>query len=144
MMNGSATTNAPRAAQQDVEAGRLGRVVTIVPKIGFVDDLGYLPQDRVVELVAAQERLEGAIAAMVGELRAAHVEERRTGRQLVRVIHERELSLGVDEASNQPSAGRTIDVAVLTRRPLHPTGSSTRAASSSTACCATSRSAGGK
>src|SRR5205823_9126469 len=105
---------------------------------------GDLPQDRVVELVASQERLEAAVAAVVGKFRATHVEGRGVRWHLIRVVYEDELRIGVDEASDQPRAGRSIDVAVLTGRPLHPTGSSTRAASSATACWASSRSGGGK
>ena len=84
-----------------------------------MDDLRDLPQHRVGELVAAQERLEAAVAAVVGELDAAHVERRRVGRHLVGVVDEHELGVRVDEAADQPGAGGAVDVAVTARRPPH-------------------------
>src|SRR5438093_100949 len=41
----------------------------------------------------------------MGELDAAHVERRRIGRHLVRVVDEYELRLRIDEAADQPGAG---------------------------------------
>src|SRR5436190_10308888 len=107
-------------------------------------DLGDLPQHWIAELVAAQKGLEAAVAPVMRELDAAHVERRRVGRHLVRVVDEHELRLWVEEAADQPGAGGAVDVAVTARRPLHPTGSSTSTASSSTARWASSRSGGGK
>src|SRR5207253_8694968 len=98
----------------------------------------------IAELVAAQEGLEAAVAAVMRELNAAHVERGRVGRHLVRVVDEDELRLWVEEAADQPGAGGAIDVTVRTSRPPHPTGSSTSTASSSTARWASSRSGGGK
>ena len=43
-------------------------------------DPGEVPQHRVVELVAAQDRLEAAVAAVVRQLDAPHVERRRVAR----------------------------------------------------------------
>ncbi len=107
-------------------------------------DLRDLPQHRIAELVAAQEGLEAAVAAVVGELDTTHVERGRVAGHLVWVVDEDELRLRVEEAPDQPGAGGAVDVAMATRRPPHPTGSSTSAASSSTARWASSRSGGGK
>ena len=73
--------------------GASGRVVALVGEVGLVHDLRDLPQHRIVELVAAQERLEAAVAAVVRELDAAHVERRRVRRHLVGVVDEHELGL---------------------------------------------------
>src|SRR5439155_26998881 len=116
----------------------------LVGEVSLVHDLGDIPQHRSAELVAAQEGLEAAVAAVVGELDAAHVERRCVGRHLFRVVDEDELRFRVEEAADQPGAGGPVDVAMATSRPPHPTGSSTRAASSSTARWASSRSGGGK
>src|SRR5213596_3261156 len=72
------------------------------------------------------------------------VERRRVRRHLVGIVDEDELRLGIDEALDQPGAGGAIDVAVAAGRPTHPTGSSISAASSASACWASSRSGGGK
>src|SRR5207244_3410702 len=130
--------------QQHVESGSLGRVVALVGEVGLVHDLRDLPEHRIAELVAAQERLEAAVAAVVGELDTTHVERSRVGRHLIRVVDEDELRLRVEEPEDQPGAGGAVDVAMATRRPPHPTGSSTSTASSSTARWASSRSGGGK
>src|SRR6266480_7999658 len=55
-----------------------------------------------------------------------------------------ELRIRIEEATDEPGAGRPIDVAMLASRPPHEATSSNEAASSSTTCCASSRSIGGK
>ena len=122
-----ATSERPRSSTSS--PGRLGRVVALVVEVGLVHDPRDLPQHRVVELVAAQERLEAAVAAVVGELDAAHVERRRVRRHLVGVVDEDELRLRVDEAPDQPRAGGPVDVAVRGASPTSRPASSTSAAS---------------
>src|SRR5207244_1359089 len=132
------------ATQQDIEPGCLGGVVALITEVGLVNDLGQLPEHGVSQLIAAQEGLEAAIAAVVGKIDTTHVERRRVGGDLFRIVDEDELRLRIDEAADQPGAGSAVDVAATACRPLHPTGSSTRTASSSTAARARSRSGGGK
>jgi hypothetical protein len=57
--------NRGQAAQDYVEAGRLGGVVPAVVEVGFVDDARDRPQGGVGELVAAQDRFEAAVVAVV-------------------------------------------------------------------------------
>src|SRR4029453_7217723 len=90
------------AADQDVEPRRLRRVVPLVLEICVVDDLRDLPQDRVGELVAAQEPLERARAAVMRELGGADVERRGVIRYVVRVVHEQEVGIVVEETADQP------------------------------------------
>jgi len=69
-------TDHPQAPQHHVQARRLGRVVALVGQVGPVHDGGDLPQDRVGEVLAAQDRLEAAVPAVEAQLDAAHVERR--------------------------------------------------------------------
>ena len=46
----------------------------IVSQVGFMDDAGHVPQHRVGYVVAVQDRLEAAVAAVMGQLDASHVE----------------------------------------------------------------------
>src|SRR5207237_8239852 len=48
-------------AQEHIEAGCFRRVEALVREVGFVNDLRDLPQHRIMDLVAAQERLEAAV-----------------------------------------------------------------------------------
>ena len=79
-------------AQHDVEAAGFRGVEPLVLEVGLVHDLGQLPQHRVGQVVAAQDRLERAVAALVAQLDAAHVERRRLGRHRGRVVDEHELA----------------------------------------------------
>ena len=103
-----------------------------------------VPQDWVGKVVVTEERLEAAVAFVVGEDDAPDVERRRIGRNLVRIVHEDELCLCVDKATDQPRARRTVDVAVAARRPPHATTSSSVSARRAIAASARSRSGGGK
>src|SRR5439155_1586126 len=106
-----------QAPADHVEPGCLGGVVAVVGQIGLVHHAGDVPEDGIVEVVAAQDRLEAAVVAVVGQLDAAHVERGGVGRNLERVVDEDEGGLGVDEASDQPRAGGAVYVAVGPRRP---------------------------
>jgi hypothetical protein len=64
-----------------------------------VDDAGDVPERWVFELVAPQDRLEGAVSAVVRELCAAHVERDGSFRHLVDVGDIAELGFGVDESA---------------------------------------------
>jgi hypothetical protein len=63
-----------QAAQDNVEAGGFGCVVALVVQVGLVDDRRDPPQDRVVQVVGAQDGLEAAVAGVVGQLGAGDVE----------------------------------------------------------------------
>src|SRR6266542_4051215 len=108
------------AAQEHVEPRCLGRVVALVGEVCLVHDLPDLPQHRVGELVTAQEGLETAVAAVVRELRAAHIEWGRVSRYLIRVVDENELRLWVEKALDEPRTAGPVDVAVAASRPPHP------------------------
>ena len=105
------------AADDDVEAARLGRVEALVAEVGLMDDPRQRPERVIGQLVAPEECLEGAIAVVVGQLNAADVESDRVGRNVVGVIDEDERRLSVDESANQPSACGAVDMAAGTRRP---------------------------
>lgn len=64
-----------------------------VGEIGLVDDPGDVPEHRVVELVAMQERLEAALTTVMGQIYAAHVERRRVARHFGGVIDENKFRL---------------------------------------------------
>jgi hypothetical protein len=88
-----------QAAQHHVESGGLGGVVAFVIEVGLVHDRGEFPQHRVGQVVAAQDRLEGAVRAVVPECDAAHVERGRVVGHLGGVGHEYEHRLRVDVAA---------------------------------------------
>ena len=92
----------------------------------------------------AQHRLEGAVAIVVGQLHATHVERCRVRGDVIGVIDEVELGVAIDEPADQPGAGRPVDVHPCTRRPSHRSTPSSSTSSRCTAACASSRSAGGK
>jgi hypothetical protein len=50
------------APQQHIESNRLGGVVALVAEVCFVDDLCELPERGIVEVVAAEDRLEAAVS----------------------------------------------------------------------------------
>ncbi len=77
------------------------------------------PQHRVVELVAAQDRLERAVPSVVGELDPAHVERGRVGRHAGGVLDEDELGVRVHLTLDQPRTRRPVDVDAGTGHPPH-------------------------
>jgi hypothetical protein len=93
--------------------------------IRLVHQLGDLPQHRVVRVVAAQDRLEAAVTAVVGQLRAADVERCGVGGESVGVGDEREHRLNVEEPpDHQPAIGldtnppvRSLPAAAAWERP---------------------------
>src|SRR5918998_307246 len=107
------------AADDGVEAVGLRTTVPLVHEVGVVDDLGYLPEHRVVQLVLLQERLEGAVLAAVGEPGPHHVEQLRLLRCLGGVAEEGEGGLRVQEAPYQPHTGGAVHVASPARGPEH-------------------------
>src|SRR5262249_13994894 len=135
-----------QAAQDDVEAGGFGGVVPFVVEVGFVDDLGDAPEDWIVKLVVTEDGFEAAVALVVAEFDAAHVERGGVGGHLGGVGDEDELGVGVDVAADEPGAGGAVDVDVGAGGPLHEgcsSGSGMGWARASTAAVAWSRSAGG-
>ena len=91
----------------------------------------------------AQEGLERAVALVMGERDARHVEGRGVGRDIVRIVDEDELGARVDEPADEPGAARPIDMAASPRGPSHETASS-ESPSASTADRACSAIAPGK
>ena len=76
--------------------------------------------------------------------RAAHVERRSVGRDIIGIIDEDEICGRIDESADQPRARATIDVTPRPCRPLHSPTPTSVAARASTATRARSRSGGGK
>jgi hypothetical protein len=136
------------AAQHCVEPGGLWSVEPVVLEICLVDGLGELPQHRVGELEAAQDRLERAllhpVVHLVPEFDTAHVEGPGVRRHVAGAGDEDELRLRVDEPPDQPRRGRPVDVHAAARRPLHARSLAPRSAMACTAARAISRSGGGK
>src|SRR3712207_6811940 len=83
------------AADDGVEAIGLGAAVLLVHQVGVVDDLSYLLEQRVLQLVFLQERLEGTVLAAVGEPCPRYVEELRPLRRFGGVAEEGEGGLRV-------------------------------------------------
>ena len=73
-----------------------------------MDDFGDAPQDRVGDVVAAEDGFEAAVAAVVAEFDAAHVQ--RGGVRF---------GVRVDGAADQPGAGGAVDVDAGAGDPLH-------------------------
>jgi hypothetical protein len=82
-------------AHDRVEAGGLGCVVEFVLEIALVDDPSDPHERGVAELVAVEERLEGAPPAMLREIDAAHVERCCIGRDVIGIVDEHEARVGV-------------------------------------------------
>src|SRR6266508_291007 len=132
-----------QSPQERVEPRTLRGVVSLVAEVGLVHHLGDRPQHRILQVVALEERLEAAITAVMGELGPPHVEWNCAGGDLVRIGHEGELGIRIDEPADEPRAGRPVDVAPCPRRPLHG-ATSISAANCSTARIALSLWGGGK
>src|SRR6266508_1243826 len=81
------------------------------------------PIDRVVRLVAAQDRLEAAVPAVVAEVAPAHVERGRVGGDWGGV-DEHELGLWVQVPADQPGARGPVDAHPRAGRPPHGRSSS--------------------
>jgi hypothetical protein len=82
----------------DVEAGGAWLVETVISEVGLVHDPSEIPQHRVLEPEVAQDGLEAAVAAVVGELDPAHVERGGISGYVSGVLDEHELGVGIDEA----------------------------------------------
>jgi len=95
-------THHRQAAQHDIQARRFRRVVPAVFQIGLVHDRSDPPQHRVHQVVAAQQRLEGAVITVVAELHAPHVERDHLIVNIFPSLNELQLSVWVDELSDQP------------------------------------------
>lgn len=109
-----------QATQGDVEAGGFGGVEAFVVQVGFVDDFGDALQGEVVgELIAAQDGLKGAVALVVSQFHAAHVERCGVAGDLVGIGDEDEGGVRVDEAADQPGAGGAVDVDAGAGGPPH-------------------------
>ncbi len=124
-------------------AGRLGCVVTLIAEVRLMHDPGHLPENRVLQQVVLQERLEAAVSLVVGELCSEHVEGCGAVGYVRWILDEDELGLEVDEALDEPGARGPVDVAAGSGCPLH-VRTCTDVTSSSTARVASSLSRGGK
>src|SRR5215213_9392250 len=141
-----------QSAQRHVETWGFGGVEALVVEVRLVHDFSELPQHRVVELVAAQDRLERAVPVVVGQLHPSHVERGGIRGHVGGVVDEAELRVRVEAAADEPRARRPVDVHPGASRPLHGCTSlasvvmsaAGSAVSASTAARARSRSGGGK
>src|SRR6266566_3238616 len=113
-----------QSAQDNIQARGFGGVVASVVQVGLVHDGGDPPQHRVGQVVAAQDRLEAAITAMMGQLRTRDVERGGAGGDVGRVTDEEELRPFVNVAADQPGAGRPVNVDARPGSPPHAGSSS--------------------
>src|SRR5439155_22759454 len=95
------------------------------------------------EVVVPQDGLETAVAAVMTELGASHVERRDAGRHPRGVVDEDELSIRVDGTPDEPGTRRPVDVDAPAGGPSHAVAS-IPPASASTARRASAASGGGK
>src|SRR5712692_312897 len=113
--------------------------------VGTAYDRCQRLERRIRELVDAKERVEGALRAVVTELRARHVERDSAlaARGLSDFIlrNEEKLAARIDKALDQPRAGDAIHSGLASGYPLHglATSSSSRSSRARIACRAAGR-----
>ena len=116
------TADRLEAGGSGVEPGGFGRQTAIVG-VGTPYDRGEGGQRRIHQLVAVDERVEGAPRTLVTELHVRNVIGNRAFAS--RRVHdlarrdEQELRLRIDEAADEPRTGDTVDPGTFTRDPLH-------------------------
>src|SRR5215212_469273 len=112
----------PQAERDGEEPGRLGRQVEPLG-IRAADDPGELVECRIVQPVLRQERVEAAPLAHVRELDPRHVVGNGAGLfgHLEHALgrHEKKFRCLIDEAGDQPRAGKAVDDRALARNPFH-------------------------
>jgi hypothetical protein len=100
------------AANDGVEAGRLGRAELVVVEVGMVDHRGDFVERGIGQLLAREDALERAPALVVPKLDAPHIERRAAeGGRRLGIRSEGELGLGVHEAPDEPGAGGPVKCA---------------------------------
>jgi len=109
------------ARQHAFDARRLIAAELCILEIDVVHDLGDRPQRRIADRKAAEQGLEGAPVAVVGELSLEHVEPEVAGRGVVRGrIDELEAGVAIDEPADEPGAGDAVDEDAGARDPGAP------------------------
>ena len=88
--------------------------------IEVVDHAGNASQPGLVQGKTVLQGFEGHPAADMAERRAIEVEPQRIGRAIRRGVQPEDAPGGIDEASDQPGAGQTIDPGPFARRPDPP------------------------
>src|SRR5215831_3472052 len=114
------------SADGQVHAGRLLMGELAVAQVGLVHDLRDELDPPILDAEALDQGFEGAVLAVMAEVRSQHVEGNALARG-IRRVGEGELRIGIAEAANEPSRGEAIDV-----RPRHP-GASARGESGAVA-----------
>jgi hypothetical protein len=99
-------------------AGFFVRVLAVA-KVGLVNDLGEPGEPAIAQARPLDQRLEGAVFALMAQLHAGGVERDGILRKLRR-RREDEHRLGIDEALDQPGGGDAIDVWPRASDPLPP------------------------
>src|SRR4051794_34598752 len=106
---------------QGANAGRLLAPELLVLEVDVVHDLVDGAQRRVAEAGTAQEDLERAAVALVGELSFEHVEAQLAGiRHVAFSRHELKPGLRVDEAPDQPRGSDPVDMDARAGDPRAP------------------------
>src|SRR4051794_16974678 len=106
---------------QGANAGRLLAPELLVLEVDVVHDLADGAQRRVAEAGTAQEDLERAAVALVGELGFEHVEAQLAGiRHVAFSRHELKPGLRVDEAADQPRGSDPVDMDARAGDPRAP------------------------
>src|SRR5215813_4491854 len=87
-------------------------------RVGCTHDLRQARQSGVFQRVFLEERVETTQGTRVGELDSRHIERNRAfalrDRQYLCGSHIMNLGIPVDEATDEPRAGKTIDLRTLT------------------------------
>src|ERR1700675_2666520 len=90
--------------------------------VGAPDDCREMIERLVLDVVDAQDGIERAAFALMGEFHAVDVIGNSTrllsNRDYLILRDVGELRIGIDEAPDQPGAGNTIDLRVFSRLPL--------------------------
>src|SRR5215475_15478118 len=96
-------------ADGQVHTGRLLMGELAVAQVGLVHDLRDELDPPILDAEALDQGLEGAVLAVMAEVRSQHVEGNALARG-IRRVGEGELRIGIAEAANEPSRGEAIDV----------------------------------
>src|SRR5882757_11465631 len=106
------------AGDQSLDAAGLVPSELAVLQVYVVDDFGDRLERWVGQAGVAEQHLEAAAVALMGEFGLEHVEAQfAEARRVVFARHELKRSPCVDEAPDQPRAGDAVDMHPLARHP---------------------------
>src|ERR1700730_12560400 len=106
------------ASDQSLDAGGFVPSELAVLQVYVVDDFGDRLERWLGQAGVAEQHLEAAAVALMGEFGLEHVEAQLAeARRVAFARHELKPSLWVDEAPDQPRAGDAVDMHPLARHP---------------------------